>query len=402
MNNKSIKILLLTPIYPSPDLICQTTVVHTFAKEWVAMGHQVRVVHNIVSFPRILYFFASFFKEFLASKYGTKINFIKVKSDSRYLIDGIEVLRFPMFKWIPHGRYSKKQIENQLIKIKLSNEIDGFIPDIIIGHWTNPQIELIPALKKLYNAKSCLIFHDKATDFNLKYNDEGKLMLDSFDVIGYRSTVIKSHIENQIKVFPKSFLCYSGISDIFFNYEKVKKINDDLVNFVFIGDFFARKNPSILLLALAKAYKKSTFNIEYVGNGYEQKKIITTAKKLNKLSNIKFHGQLSHDQIKNVLFDTDCFILLIKNETLGLVYLEAMAMGCITICSKNEGVDGIIVHGVNGFLCEEGNVVELAELIVTIRQLSIEERRQISNNAIATMSSFSTLEVAKKYLEQII
>ena len=133
-----------------------------------------------------------------------------------------------------------------------------------------------------------------------------------------------------------------------------------------------------------------------------KKKIITTAKKLNKLSHIKFHGQLSHEEIKNVLFDTDCFIMLSKNETLGLVYLEAMAMGCITICSKNEGVDGIIVHGVNGFLCEEGNVVELAELIVTIRQLSIEERRQISNNAIDTMSSFSTLEVAKIYLEQII
>jgi glycosyltransferase involved in cell wall biosynthesis len=376
--------------------------VHTFAKEWVAMGHQVRVVHNIVSFPRILYFFASFFKEFIASKLGTKINFKKVKSDSRYVIDGIEVFRFPMFKFLPHGRYAKKQIENQLKKIKLANEIDGFIPDVIIGHWTNPQIELMPTLKKVYNSKSCLIFHDKATDFNIKYKEEGKLLLDSFDVIGYRSTVIKSHIEKQIKVFPKSFICYSGLTDIFFNNRKVKKIKEDIVNYVFIGDFFARKNPSILLLALAKAYKNITFNIDYVGNGYEQKKIVTTAKKLKKLSNIKFHGQLSHEQIKNVLFDTDCFIMLSKNETLGLVYLEAMAMGCITICSKNEGIDGIIVNGVNGFLCEEGNVVELAELINTIRQLSIEERRQISNNAIATMSSFSTLEVAKKYLEQII
>ena len=402
MNNKPLKILLLTPIYPSPDLICQTTVVHTFAKEWLAMGHQVRVVHNIVSFPRILYFFASFFKEFIASKLGTKINFKKVKSDSRYVIDGIEVFRFPVFKTLPHGRYPKKQIENQLKKIKLANEIDGFIPDVIIGHWTNPQIELIPLLKKAYNSKSCLIFHDKATDFNIKYKEEGNLLLDSFDVIGYRSAVIKFHIEKQIKVFSKSFICYSGLSSVFLANPKPKIIRDDVVNYVFIGDFFARKNPSILLPALAKTYNDSTFNIDYVGTGYEQKKIIATAKKLKQLSHVKFHGQLSHEQIKDLLFDTDCLIMLSKNETVGLVYLEAMAMGCMTICAKNEGIDGIIVHGVNGFLCEEGNVGELAELISTIKNLSVEERRKISSNAIETMKSFSTFEVAKKYLEQII
>lgn len=377
-------------------------VVHTFAKEWLAMGHQVRVVHNIVSFPRIIYFFASFFKEFIASKLGTKINFKKVKTDSRYVIDGIEVLRLPIFKSFPHGRYPKKQIENQLKKIKLANEIDGFIPDVIIGHWTNPQIELIPALKKLYNSKSCLIFHDKAIDFNIKYKEEGKSLLDSFDLIGFRSAVIKSHIENQIKVFPKSFICYSGLSDIFLNNKNAKIIKDDIINYVFIGDFFERKNPSILLPALAKTYKDSTFNIDYVGTGYEQKKIIATAKRLKQLSRIKFHGQLTHKQIKNLLFDTDCFIMLSKNETLGLVYLEAMAMGCITVCSINEGIDGIIVHGENGFLCEEGNPDELAKLISTIKNLSVEERRRITDNAIATMSSFSTLEVAKKYLEQII
>ncbi len=393
---------MLTPIYPSPDLICQTTVVHTFAKEWAAMGHQVRVVHNIVSFPRIIYFFASFFKEFISSKLGTKINFKKVQSDSRYVIDGIEVFRFPIFKSLPHVRYPKQQIENQLKKIKLANEIDAFIPDIIIGHWTNPQLELLPRLKELYKSKTCLIFHDKGSDFKHKYKEEGDLLLAQLDVVGYRSAVIKHDIETHVRMFPKSFICYSGLSNLFLANEKPKIIKDEIVNYVFIGDFFARKNPVILLQALANTYQDQLFNIDYVGAGYEQKKITSTAKKLKQLSRIKFHGQLSHERIKDLLFDTDCFIMLSKNETLGLVYLEAMAMGCITICARGEGIDGLIVHGENGFLCEEGNVNELAELINTIRQLSVEERTRISDNAIETMKSFSTFEVAKKYLEQII
>ena len=91
--------------------------------------------------------------------------------------------------------------------------------------------------------------------------------------------------------------------------------------------------------------------------------------------------------------------MLSKNETLGLVYLEAMAMGCITICSKNEGVDGIIKHGENGFLCEADNLNELIELIISIKNLSIEQRQKISNNAISTMANFTNSNIAKKYLD---
>jgi len=392
---------VLTPIYPSSDLVCQTTVVHTFAKDWKALGHEVRVVHNIVSFPRIIYFFASFFKEFIENKFGTKINFSKVKSDIRYVFEGIEVFRFPMFKNLPHERYSYNQIVSQINKIKQVNEKDGFNPDIIIGHWTKPQIELLPILKTIYNSKSCLIFHDKGFDFKYKYKKDGNLLLSKIDVIGYRSKVIKNHIELIIGVPSKSFNCYSGISDLFFENFKQKKIDNDVLNFVFVGDLFARKNPIILLNALDNSYQNLPFSIDYVGTGFEKSKIIRAAKKLNQFSKIKFHGQLTQDRIKDLYFLADCFIMLSKNEAFGLVYLEAMAMGCLTICSRNEGVDGIIIHGENGFLCEEGNVIELSELLILIKNMPIEERKRISNNAVLTSKKFSRLEVAKKYLNDV-
>jgi glycosyltransferase involved in cell wall biosynthesis len=396
-----LKILLLTPIYPSPDLICQTTVVHTFAKEWIKMGHQVRVVHNIVSFPRVVYFIASFFKEFLESKFGTKINFVKVKFDLKYFIDSIEVFRFPMFKFFPHGRYSKNQIQNQIKKIILINEKDGFRPDIVIGHWTNPQIELLFQLKKIYNSKSCLIFHDKGIDFFSKYKKDGAVLLASLDVVGFRSFVIKTHVEKNIKKFPKSFLCYSGLPNLFLDNYKPKLILNEVINYVFVGDLFARKNPTILLKALNLTYGEEPFFVDYVGSGYEQFKLLKTAKKFNQFSKIKLHGKLSQERVKDLLFQTDCFIMLSKNEAFGLVYLEAMAMGCLTICSKNEGIDGIIKHGENGFLCEEGNLNDLSDLIIKIKNLSFGERKKISDKAISTAKKFSNYEMAKKYLECI-
>ena len=58
---------------------------------------------------------------------------------------------------------------------------------------------------------------------------------------------------------------------------------------------------------------------------------------------------------------SECFIMVSKNETFGLVYLEAMLQGCIVVASKNEGIDGIIIHGENGFLCNAGDVNELTK-----------------------------------------
>ena len=113
-------------------------------------------------------------------------------------------------------------------------------------------------------------------------------------------------------------------------------------------------------------------------------------------------GKLPHEYVKEILYVTDCFVMLSKNEAFGLVYLEAMSMGCLTICSKNDGIDGIIIHGENGFLCEEGNVSELSCLINTIKSLPLFERKRISDNAIATSKKFSSLEVAKKYLNHIV
>ena len=42
--------------------------------------------------------------------------------------------------------------------------------------------------------------------------------------------------------------------------------------------------------------------------------------------------------------------MISQGEAFGLVYLEAMARGCITIASRGEGFDGIIKDGINGFL----------------------------------------------------
>jgi glycosyltransferase involved in cell wall biosynthesis len=124
-------------------------------------------------------------------------------------------------------------------------------------------------------------------------------------------------------------------------------------------------------------------------------------KSLKLEDNVTFEGFIPRDQILKKIDESDCMIMISKGEAFGLVYLESMARGCITIGSRNEGIDGIISHSVNGFLCEAGNEIELAQIIRQINQLTPAERKQISDNAIATAEELTDYRVAIKYINAI-
>lgn len=91
----------------------------------------------------------------------------------------------------------------------------------------------------------------------------------------------------------------------------------------------------------------------------------------------------------------------IKGEIFGLVYLEAMTLGCITIAARHEGIDGIFEDGVNGFLCEAGNAVELATIINKIRQMSPETLMRMPMKAKQTSAMYSDVNVAQRYIKEL-
>lgn len=107
-------------------------------------------------------------------------------------------------------------------------------------------------------------------------------------------------------------------------------------------------------------------------------------------------------QVVEHLKNSAVFIMISRKETFGLVYLEAMATGCITVAARGEGFDGIIEDGVNGFLCEAGNVAELTEIIIRkIKTMPPKNLQKISRKAIETAIELTEEKAAKRYLEAI-
>ena len=395
-------ILVLTPIYPGPGIPASTTpVVHYFTREWVKLGYNVKVVNYPSNFPFALRMVGKLFHSQIESILSCSIRTTKLEIDE-YVIDNVQVIRFPLKKTKPHSRYNKKQIDEVANKTIDWCVKQNFNPEVIIGHWTNPQVEIMGILKAKFSVPTCLIMHDAGNDFQSIYSNDKDKLLGNIDVIGYRSNAIKQKFESKFGYHSKWLYCYSGIPENFLHKGENKRSFDRIKNFIYVGMMIKRKYPTAIINALDKSCI-SDYTISYIGSGEEQKvikKIIGKKPYINDC--VYLYSRIPREEVRKKLQEADVFTMISRNETFGLVYLEAMAAGCITIASKNEGFDGVIIDGYNGFLCEAGNVHELAAIYNKIALMSPDELRAISNNAIATANIMTDKLTAKQYIEDVI
>lgn len=396
-------ILLITTIYPLPTEDNKgTSVCHFFTREWVKMGYNVRVVHFQNVYPAPLYWLAKLFREKIAARTGAVV-YTERDRGGRYEMEGVPIFRIPIFKYIPHGKYTKHTINNSIKNIVAWLNEDNFSPDIIVGHFPNPQIEVVGKLKVFWpNAKTAIVMHG---DTELAKNVYGNSLLNlcqKIDLWGFRSMPVQREFEKQVTPVEHGFICYSGIPEGYITTINKHDFSTPLKKFVYVGEMIERKYPIKVLDAIQKAYPDGNYQLTYVGQGELLNDLRNRVQQDGLEDKVKLMGKIPRDSIKEQYDSADCMVMISRGEAYGLVYLEAMARGCITIASRDEGFDGVIRDGENGFLCKAGDADELAQIIKRINALSASERQRISDNAIETAKSLTDFKAAKMYVEDLI
>lgn len=396
-------ILLISTIYPIPEKGNQgTPVCHYFTREWLKMGCNVRVVHFQSVYPAPFYWMARLNRERIAAKTGAVV-YTKRDKGGRYEMEGVPVNRIPLFKPIPHSGYTKRTINKAVDEIVGWLKKDDFTPDVIVGHFPNPQIEVVGRLKEYWpQAKTAIVMHG---DTELAKKVYGNKLIDlckKINLWGFRSEPVRREFERDIMPVERGFICYSGIPESYVTNENKHVFNEPLKRFVYVGEMIERKYPLQVMDALKKAYPEGGYQLSYVGDGDLLNEIHNRVEQESLSDNVKTLGKIPRDSIKAEYDKADCMVMISRGEAYGLVYLEAMARGCITIASRDEGFDGVIKDGVNGFLCKAGDADELATIIGKINCLKAEERKAISNNAIATAQSLTDFKAAKLYLDDLL
>lgn len=393
-NNKNI--LLLTSLYPCDDIkiLNNTSVCHYFAKEWLKMGYNVRVIFNYNLYPAVFYPFLMLFRKRMANVFGISIQDAYIKKPYHYEMDGIIIDRLPIYKIKPGGGFSDNVIAKQVDLIINLLKKDSFTPDFILGHFTHPNLELVVRLKDYYSALGTIALHGAES----YYSEEDALLFNKVNYVGFRSYPTKWSFEKMYGEKP-FFMCPSGVPEQSITNPRV--FTRPVSNFIYVGSFMKRKYPSSLIPAIASVYEKQDFTITYIGDGNDKEQIIKKAKSYSCIDKIIFTGRIPRDEIFQYLDKSDVFIMISKIETFGLVYLEAMARGCIVVASKNEGLDGIIENGRNGFLCGAGNEKELEQIVRQIKGMTMDQLNKLSIESIKTAKKYTDYNVAKEYIESI-
>ena len=138
------------------------------------------------------------------------------------------------------------------------------------------------------------------------------------------------------------------------NFRKVKRISD-------IIDVFFR------------IQKEIPAKLIMVGEGPEKENAEYQCKELGIKNKVLFMGNTS--DIDRVLCLTDLFLLPSATESFGLSALEAMAAGVPVISSNAGGLPEVNQDGFSGYLCDVGDVDEMAKKALHI--LKDEERLKL-------------------------
>lgn len=388
-------ILVISPVYPTPATSNNPTkVVHYFVKEWQRNGENIRVVNIPSYFPKILYRLPKFTEKLANKLFGSAVPQTQNKLFQKFSVDGIRTLSSPVFKWFPGFKVSQKVIRRGIVNINQYLKSERFKPDVIVAHWTEPSLPFVSALKQLYNCPSIMVVHSNKIKF---YGDYIK----DIDLWGYRCNATIESFKTYHPEVHFGFRCYSGIPSYFLNNRPVRDCST-ANRYIYVGMMLPRKHPDKVIDAVTLCHKiDNNYKLTMIGSGVLSKNLSKKISELHAENNITLLGQLNREAIIKELDSSDVFIMISSGEVFGLVYIEAMARGCIVIASKNEGMEGIIKNGINGFLVEAGNTEELGKTIEYIHSLTPEERKIISQNSIKTAVSLTDERVAAKYLTEI-
>jgi len=142
----------------------------------------------------------------------------------------------------------------------------------------------------------------------------------------------------------KIYVHYTGCDQMRFSSDAADKINrlpfsQDIPYSITIGALIARKNPNLIIEALAKV---PDLHHIFIGDGEEEDRLKAQANALGIAGRVFFMGSLPHDSLPPLLAGARMLVLPSKSEGLANAWVEALACGTPIIISEAGGARELV------------------------------------------------------------
>lgn len=365
--------------------------VHEHAKALKEQGYNVIVIAMISWFP-ILSHFQKRKKNFMRNIH---------KGGKNQIIDGVKVIYKKAISFSNllynspinlNGYFYYKSVKRLFKKIQKKEDIV-----LIDAHTFKTEGYAAHKLKKKYpNILTTVTLHGSSFFYNTRTKNGRKQIARVFNTIDY-IVCVSDKIKRMAQEFntEKVKLIYNGVKQ--YNFKEKEKDKNRIIS---VGMLYFEKKQDITIKAMSQLIKKHPkLKLTIVGDGEERENLEKLVNDLGLSNFVEFTGHIKNDKVMKLMSKSYIFIMPSINEGFGIVYLEAMKAGCITIGTKGEGIDGFIRNSQNGFLLRP-DVDEVVKLIDDIYNNKY-DLDTIRKNAYNDVCELTWENNAKKYIEII-
>lgn len=138
---------------------------------------------------------------------------------------------------------------------------------------------------------------------------------------------------------------------------------------LFLGEICERKG-CFNIPKIAFEIKKHIPNIRFIiagqGTLNNENKFKLLINEYNLKENIQMVGWIRDQEKNDALSKSDVFLLPSYNEGMPMAILDAMGYSLPIVSTNVGGIPQIVINGVNGFVCDPSNYLEIANLIIKI------------------------------------
>ena len=317
--------------------------VHNQAMTFAALGHRVRV---LLPFP------------VGKSLNGRRMLPIVTRKDA----EGVEIYYFRFLSLSNLGRRGFNTDSAKLaLKLVANQVLEGFTPDVIHAHTFGLVSQLGIILKHRLRCPLVITTHGSDTNVALRNGAAARLCssADQADMVTAVSPILAQRLatcgtKTPIKPIINGFML-RNIPD---------GLERDPYAMIQVGNLVPSKRVDVTIRAFAQLKKwYPQMSLCIIGKGPEAEHLKALCTDLGVENSVRFLGWLPNQEVFLRMCQATFFVMASKPEGFGIVYLEAMAAGCVTVGTQGEGIDGFIRHGENGFLVPADDANAIVQVI---------------------------------------
>ena len=182
-------------------------------------------------------------------------------------------------------------------------------------------------------------------------------------------------------------------------FDKVRTVKSKQPTLIFVGRLHPQKNLRTLINAINLAKEKiPNLKLLIVGEGSSRKQLLEQVKRLKLEKNVKFHGEITGDDLVRFYKSSHLFILPSVYEGQPLTLLEAWAAKLPVLVSRTGDCQYLVKNKVNGYFLKRNDLKHIRESIEIVFK-NLRKLRKLGLSGYNTVKGFTWEQSAIKTLE---